>query len=62
VGEPLLTPLEGELAERLPHARRVRADGDPLHGAVRIAADLAANALALPGDAAMLQVMATERP
>jgi N-acetylglucosamine kinase-like BadF-type ATPase len=62
LGEPLLTPLEGELAERLPHARRVRADGDPLHGAVRIAADLAANALALPGDAAMLQVMATERP
>ena len=36
--------------ERLPHARRVSAAGDPLAGAVRIAAALAADGLALPCD------------
>ncbi|MER6206314.1 BadF/BadG/BcrA/BcrD ATPase family protein [Streptomyces sp. NPDC001642] len=58
LGEPLLGPLHEELAKRLPHARLVAAEGDPLDGAVRIARDLAAGALALPGDELMLTVVA----
>ncbi|WP_189865699.1 N-acetylglucosamine kinase [Streptomyces poonensis] len=58
MGEPLLAPLELELKERLPHARRVPAEGDPLHGAVRIATELATGALALPRDARMLHEVA----
>ena len=57
MGAPLLVPLEEELAKRLPHARRVAAAGDPLHGAVRIATDLATGALTLPSDASMVHVM-----
>ncbi|WP_308290017.1 N-acetylglucosamine kinase [Streptomyces cylindrosporus] len=57
MGEPLLVPLEAELARVLPHARRVPAAGDPLAGALRIAADLAAGTLTLPGDAVMLSVV-----
>ncbi|MGW0622851.1 N-acetylglucosamine kinase [Streptomyces sp. NPDC002765] len=57
MGEPLLVPLEEELAEKLPWARREMAAGDPLSGASRIAADLAADGLTLPGDAAMLSVV-----
>ncbi|MEV6836234.1 BadF/BadG/BcrA/BcrD ATPase family protein [Streptomyces sp. NPDC051133] len=60
MGDPLLVPLEEELARRLPHARRVPAEGDPLHGSVRIAAALAAGRLTLPGDATMLHVVTTE--
>ncbi|WP_411978552.1 N-acetylglucosamine kinase [Streptomyces sp. N50] len=56
MGEPLLVPLHEELAKRLPHARVVPAEGDPLDGAVRIARDLAAGALALPRDGVMLSV------
>ncbi|MEV6512824.1 BadF/BadG/BcrA/BcrD ATPase family protein [Streptomyces sp. NPDC051642] len=56
MGEPLLVPLHEELAKRLPHARVVPAEGDPLDGAVRIARDLAAGALALPCDDVMLSV------
>ncbi|MEU0459488.1 BadF/BadG/BcrA/BcrD ATPase family protein, partial [Streptomyces sp. NPDC006129] len=56
LGEPLLGPLDEELAQRLPEVRRVPADGDPLDGAVRMAAELSAGALTLPGDAAMLSV------
>ncbi|MFE0522688.1 N-acetylglucosamine kinase [Streptomyces sp. NPDC058954] len=59
MGEPLLVPLEEELAEKLPWARREMAAGDPLTGASRIAADLAADELTLPGDAAMLSVVTT---
>jgi N-acetylglucosamine kinase-like BadF-type ATPase len=59
MGEPLLVPLAEELANVLPAARRVTAAGDPLAGAVRIAADLAAGTLTLPGDAAMLSVVTT---
>ncbi|MFF3346950.1 N-acetylglucosamine kinase [Streptomyces sp. NPDC002779] len=55
--DPLLVPLEAELARRLPHARRVAADGDPLLGAVRIATELASDALTLPGDESMLCVV-----
>lgn len=57
LGEPLLVPLHEELAERVPHARVVAAEGDPLDGAVRIARDLAAGALALPTDELMLSVV-----
>ncbi|MEU0675541.1 BadF/BadG/BcrA/BcrD ATPase family protein [Streptomyces sp. NPDC006172] len=57
VGEPLVVPLEEELARRLPYARRVPAEGDPLHGAVRIGIALASNALALPHDQTMLYVV-----
>ncbi|MFJ4788568.1 N-acetylglucosamine kinase [Streptomyces sp. NPDC088794] len=59
MGEPLLVPLAEELASALPSALRVTAAGDPLTGAVRIAADLAAGTLTLPGDAAMLSVVTT---
>ncbi|MGW3815706.1 N-acetylglucosamine kinase [Streptomyces sp. NPDC005046] len=61
MGDPLLVPLREELAERLPHARQVPAAGDPLDGALRIAADLAHGRLALPRDGRMLYV-ATEKP
>jgi N-acetylglucosamine kinase-like BadF-type ATPase len=60
LGDPLLVPLEAELAERVPHARRVAAEGDPLHGAVRIAAELAEGVPALPGDERMLHVQLAE--
>ncbi|MDN0196514.1 BadF/BadG/BcrA/BcrD ATPase family protein [Streptomyces sp. S.PNR 29] len=56
LGDPLVVPLDEELTNRLPHARRVAAEGDPLHGSVRIATDLAAGALTLPSDGAMLYV------
>jgi N-acetylglucosamine kinase-like BadF-type ATPase len=58
LGDPLLVPLEAELTERLPHARRVPPAGDPLSGSVRIATDLAAGGLRLPYDEQMVYVMA----
>ncbi|WP_432027383.1 N-acetylglucosamine kinase [Streptomyces sp. 1222.5] len=61
LGEPLLAPLRRELADRLPHARQVPANGDPLHGAVRIATDLAAGRLSLPGEPTMLHVTSLVR-
>jgi N-acetylglucosamine kinase-like BadF-type ATPase len=45
LGDALVAPLEEELAQRLPHARRVMAEGDPLDGS-----------LTLPRDKAMLWV------
>lgn len=60
MGAPLVAPLEEELGRLLPHARRVPADGDPLHGAVRVATALASGALTLPGDDTMLHVVATK--
>ncbi|MER6417825.1 BadF/BadG/BcrA/BcrD ATPase family protein [Streptomyces sp. NPDC001137] len=57
MGDPLLVPLAEELSRRLPHAPLVPAAGDPLAGSVRIADDLAAGTLTLPGDEAMLSVM-----
>lgn len=57
MGEPLVVPLGEELSKRMPHARQVSATGDPLRGSVRIAADLAAGGLTLPGDEAMLSVV-----
>ncbi|GAA5076014.1 N-acetylglucosamine kinase [Streptomyces similanensis] len=60
-GEPLLVPLERELTARLPHARRVTAEGDPLHGCALLAAELVGGALALPGDEKMLYVPPAQR-
>ncbi|MBC2900163.1 BadF/BadG/BcrA/BcrD ATPase family protein [Streptomyces cupreus] len=57
MGDPLLVPLEAELSRRLPHARRVAAEGSPLHGAFRIATELASGTLTLPRDGAMLYVV-----
>ncbi|MGX1128833.1 N-acetylglucosamine kinase-like BadF-type ATPase [Streptomyces glaucescens] len=54
MGEPLLAPVRAELLKRLPHARCVWAEGDPLHGAVRIATALATGSLALPRDERLL--------
>jgi N-acetylglucosamine kinase-like BadF-type ATPase len=58
MGDPLVVPLEEELAKRLPQARRTAAEGDPLHGAVRIATDLTTGAFSLPCDDRMLWVTA----
>ncbi|MER5397335.1 BadF/BadG/BcrA/BcrD ATPase family protein [Streptomyces sp. NPDC002599] len=60
-GAAILGPLTEELGVRLPHAWRVPAMGDPLDGALRIAADLADDRLALPPDDRMLYVV-TEKP
>ncbi|MGH3312343.1 MAG: N-acetylglucosamine kinase [Streptomyces sp.] len=54
IGAPLLGPLEAELAARLPHARTVEPGGDPLDGALLIAARLAEGALTLPSDPVLL--------
>jgi N-acetylglucosamine kinase-like BadF-type ATPase len=62
LGDALLGPLEAELAARLPYARRVSAEGDPLVGAVRIAADLAGNGIRLPYDERMLYAVTEKRP
>ncbi|MFG2651822.1 N-acetylglucosamine kinase [Streptomyces sp. NPDC048436] len=56
MGEALLGPVRAELKDLLPHARLVPAAGDPLDGAVRIAADIATNRLRLPLDPRMLTV------
>lgn len=60
MGDPLLVPLRAELADRLPHARTVSAEGDPLAGSLRIAAALATGSLRLPRDGRLLTVP-TER-
>ncbi|WP_405801145.1 N-acetylglucosamine kinase [Streptomyces sp. NBC_01506] len=60
MGDPLLVPLRAELAVRLPRARPVSAEGDPLAGALRIAAALATGSLRLPCDGRLLTVP-TER-
>ncbi|MFI6463712.1 N-acetylglucosamine kinase [Streptomyces sp. NPDC050538] len=62
MGAPLLVPLHEELAKRLPHARVVPAEGDPLDGAVRIARDLAVGALVLPCDGVMVSVVSPDEP
>ncbi|MFF3558200.1 N-acetylglucosamine kinase [Streptomyces tsukubensis] len=56
IGDPLLVPLLGELTDRLPGARVVPPAGDPLSGALSIAAALATGSLRLPGDPAMLHL------
>ncbi|WP_369227328.1 N-acetylglucosamine kinase [Streptomyces sp. R39] len=57
LGDPLLVPLAEELARLLPRARQVPAEGDPLHGAVRVASDLVTGGLTLPGDENLLTVV-----
>ncbi|MDN3292892.1 BadF/BadG/BcrA/BcrD ATPase family protein [Streptomyces ficellus] len=54
MGDPLLVPLRAELAEQLPYARPVSAAGDPLSGAVAVAAALATDTLRLPRQPGML--------
>ncbi|MFC5721554.1 N-acetylglucosamine kinase [Streptomyces gamaensis] len=57
VGEPLLAPLRRELREQLPWARLVAASGEPLDGALRVAAALVTDALLLPVDGTLLSVV-----
>ncbi|MER6358994.1 BadF/BadG/BcrA/BcrD ATPase family protein [Streptomyces sp. NPDC001634] len=59
LGDPLLVPLREELVRLLPQAHQVPAEGDPLHGAARIALALANDTLELPYDEQLLHV-ATE--
>ncbi|MEU0137271.1 BadF/BadG/BcrA/BcrD ATPase family protein [Streptomyces sp. NPDC006296] len=56
MGEPLAGPLRQELARQVPQARVVPAQGDPLHGAVRIARSLAGPGLRLPAHPSLLFV------
>ncbi|MFF5973188.1 N-acetylglucosamine kinase [Streptomyces sp. NPDC012769] len=56
MGEPLLGPLRAELGVLLPEARVVAAAGDPLSGAVTIAAALAQDTLRLPADPHLLRL------
>ncbi|TQJ47257.1 N-acetylglucosamine kinase [Streptomyces sp. SLBN-115] len=62
MGDPLLVPLEGELARLLPHALRVPAEGDPLDGAVRVATALATGTLALPREESLFSVESLANP
>lgn len=57
MGAPLLTPVREELAARLPGVRVVEAAGDPLDGALCVAAALDADELRLPRDPALLGVV-----
>ncbi|GAA1094567.1 N-acetylglucosamine kinase [Streptomyces javensis] len=57
MGAPLLTPVREELAARLPGVRVAEAAGDPLDGALCVAAALAADELRLPPDPALLSVV-----
>ncbi|MCP9207918.1 N-acetylglucosamine kinase [Streptomyces sp. NEAU-Y11] len=59
MGAPLLDPLRTELSTRLPAARLTEAPGDPLDGALCVAAALATHDLRLPRDAALLTVVDT---
>ncbi|MFG2640638.1 N-acetylglucosamine kinase [Streptomyces sp. NPDC048370] len=56
LGDPLLEPLRAELAGQLPHARPTSAAGDPLDGALALAAALATDALRLPVEPKLLHV------
>ncbi|MGV9315728.1 N-acetylglucosamine kinase [Streptomyces sp. NPDC003691] len=56
IGDPLLVPLRSRLTERLPEARLVPPAGDPLSGALSIAAALATGTLQLPSHPAMLRL------
>ncbi|MFI0770306.1 N-acetylglucosamine kinase [Streptomyces sp. NPDC021218] len=57
MGAPLLTPVREELAARLPGVRVTEAAGDPLDGAMCVAAALAADGLRLPRDPALLSIV-----
>ncbi|WP_432251592.1 N-acetylglucosamine kinase [Streptomyces sp. HNM1019] len=57
MGAPLLTPVREELAARLSGVPVTEAAGDPLDGALCVAAALATDELRLPRDAALLSVV-----
>ncbi|MFF1957232.1 N-acetylglucosamine kinase [Streptomyces sp. NPDC058220] len=57
LGDPLLVPLRAELADQLPHATTVSPAGDPLAGALLIAAALATGSLRLPHDPRLLNAL-----
>ncbi|TVL93278.1 N-acetylglucosamine kinase [Streptomyces sp. SAJ15] len=59
MGEPLLAPLRAELSTRLPHAVVVAPEGDPLSGALRVAAALATGTLRLPHHPELLRLVVT---
>ncbi|MDB1089299.1 BadF/BadG/BcrA/BcrD ATPase family protein [Streptomyces sp. ACA25] len=61
LGEVLLTPLSAELAARLPQTDVVPAAGDPLDGALFIAARLATGTLRLPSDPTLLALGRPDR-
>jgi hypothetical protein len=56
LGGALLASLDEELEARLPGVRRTPAAGDPLHGALLVAARLAHGELLLPGDPELLTI------
>ncbi|WP_328540074.1 N-acetylglucosamine kinase [Streptomyces sp. NBC_00344] len=56
MGDPLLVPARQEFARRLPHVRAIPAAGDPLVGAVLIAAELAGGTLRLPHHPQLLRL------
>ncbi len=57
MGAPLVDPVRRELARRLPGVPVTAAAGDPLAGALCVASALAADALRLPVDGELLQVL-----
>ncbi|MGP3971908.1 N-acetylglucosamine kinase [Streptomyces sp. 6N223] len=59
IGEPLLAPLREALTRRLPGASVVPAAGDPLDGALLVAAGLGGDALGLPTDPSLLRLVTT---
>ncbi|MFC4495104.1 N-acetylglucosamine kinase [Streptomyces ovatisporus] len=56
IGEPLLGPLREQLDRRTPQAHLTDPAGDPLDGALLIAARLSSGALHLPQDAGLLSL------
>ncbi|WP_329276103.1 N-acetylglucosamine kinase [Streptomyces sp. NBC_00691] len=62
MGDPLLVPLRAALGELVPHARTAAPAGDPLAGAVALAAALATGTLRLPEDPALLRVFEEGAP
>ncbi|MCB8904538.1 MULTISPECIES: BadF/BadG/BcrA/BcrD ATPase family protein [unclassified Streptomyces] len=62
MGDPLLVPLRAALGELVPHARTVDPAGDPLAGAVALAAALATGTLRLPEDPALLRLFGEGAP
>ncbi|MET9133663.1 N-acetylglucosamine kinase [Streptomyces antibioticus] len=61
LGYPLLVPVAEEFARLLPRARRVPAEGDPLHGAVRMAIALTEGPVGLPVDGTLFSVFPVVR-